>query len=45
MKKGLLLVTLIALLSVGAVEAAGPKEDPFKGKLRWFFVSTFLLST
>ena len=33
MKKGFLFVTLVASLAVGAAQAAGPKEDPFKGKL------------
>jgi len=33
MKKGILVITLLACLATGAVQAAGPKEDPFKGKL------------
>lgn len=33
MKKGFLIVAAFVLLAVGTVQAAGPKEDPFKGKL------------
>ena len=33
MKKGLLIVAMIVSLAAGAALAAGPKEDPFKGKL------------
>ncbi len=33
MKKGLLILLAAALFSTGAVYAAGPKEDVFKGKL------------
>ena len=33
MKKGLLIVAMIISLAAGAALAAGPKEDPFKGKL------------
>jgi len=33
MKKGLLILLATALFSIGAVYAAGPKEDVFKGKL------------
>ena len=33
MKKGLLLLVGVALLATGAAQAAGPKGDPFQGKL------------
>jgi hypothetical protein len=33
MKKGILVITAITCLATGAAQAAGPKEDPFKGKL------------
>lgn len=33
MKKGLLIVAMIVSLAAGVALAAGPKEDPFKGKL------------
>ena len=33
MRTGFLIVAIVASLAVGAAQAAGPKEDPFKGKL------------